>query len=178
MAPATPTVAPPQPGSLNTSLERNIRALAERRRQEAATATLEERIAGAVTAFTGSMRFVYLHMALFGAWILINLGVVPGVPRFDSSFVVLAMIASVEAIFLSTFVLISQNHMSAAADKRADLDLHISLLAEHELTKLAAVIEAIAARLDVRTEADAEMDEIKRDVAPETVLDEIEAEQR
>ena len=177
MAPATPTVAPPQPGSLNTSLERNIRALAERRRQEAATATLEERIAGAVTAFTGSMRFVYLHMALFGAWILINLGVVPGVPRFDSSFVVLAMIASVEAIFLSTFVLISQNRMSAAADKRADLDLHISLLAEHELTKLAAVIEAIAARLDVRTEADAEMDEIKRDVAPEAVLDGIEAEQ-
>lgn len=49
----------------------------------------------------------------------------PGVPRFDPSFVVLAMVASVEAIFLSTFVLISQNRMSAAADKRADLDLHI-----------------------------------------------------
>ena len=48
------------------------------------------------------------------------------------------MIASVEAIFLSTFVLISQNRMQAAADKRADLDLQISLLAEHEVTKLAA----------------------------------------
>ncbi len=177
MASATPTVAPPQPNSLNSSLERNIRTLATRRRQEAASATLEERIAGAVTSFTGSMRFVYLHLALFGAWILINLGVVPGVPRFDPSFVILAMIASVEAIFLSTFVLISQNRMSAAADKRADLDLHISLLAEHELTKLAGVIEAIAARLDVRTGADAEMEEIKRDVAPEVVLDGIEAEQ-
>ena len=177
MAPATPTVAPPQPASLNSSLERNIHILAERRRGDAASATLEERIAGAVTSFAGSMRFVYLHLALFGAWILANLGAVPGVPRFDPSFVILAMAASVEAIFLSTFVLISQNRMSAAADKRADLDLHISLLAEHELTKLAGVIEAIAARLDVRTGADAEMDEIKRDVAPEAVLDGIEAEQ-
>ena len=61
---------------------------------------------------------------------------IPGVPRWDPSFVVLAMMASVEAIFLSTFVLISQNRMAAAADKRADLDLQISLLAEHEVTKL------------------------------------------
>lgn len=177
MAPTTPTVAPPQPASLTSSLERNIRALAQRRRQEAASATFEERIAGAVTSFTGSMRFVYLHVALFGGWILANLGLVPGVPRFDPSFVILAMAASVEAIFLSTFVLISQNRMSAAADMRADLDLHISLLAEHELTKLAGVIDAIAVRLGVRTEADAEMEEVKRDVAPEAVLDRIEAEQ-
>lgn len=178
MPPATPTLAPPQPASLNSSLDRNIHALAQRRRQEATSATLEERIAEAVTSFTGSMRFVYLHVVLFGAWVLVNLGLVPGAPRFDPSFVVLAMAASVEAIFLSTFVLISQNRMSAAADKRADLDLHISLLTEHELTKLAGVIGAIAARLDVRTGADAEMDEIKRDVAPEAVLDEIEAEQK
>ena len=178
MAPATPTVAPPQPASLSSSLERNIHALAERRRREAASATLENRIAEAITSFTGSMRFVYLHMALFGAWILINLGLIPGAPRFDPSFVVLAMAASVEAIFLSTFVLISQNRTSAAADKRADLDLQISLLAEHELTKLASVIDAIAARLDVRAGTDPEMDEIKRDVAPEAVLDEIEAEQK
>jgi uncharacterized membrane protein len=66
-----------------------------------------------------------------------NLGLVPGVPAWDSSFVALAMLASVEAIFLSTFVLISQNRMAAAADKRADLDLQISLLAEHEVTRLA-----------------------------------------
>lgn len=177
MTPATPTVPSPQPAGLNSALARNIRALAERRKEEAASATLEERIAGAVTSFTGSMRFVYLHMVLFGAWILLNLGVIPGVPQFDPSFVVLAMVASVEAIFLSTFVLISQNRMSAAADKRANLDLHISLLSEHELTKLAGVITVIAARLDVRTDADSEINEIKRDVAPEAVLDEIEAKQ-
>jgi uncharacterized membrane protein len=88
---------------------------------------------------------------------------------------VLAMMASVEAIFLSTFVLISQNRMSAAADKRADLDLQISLLAEHEVTKLVTLVSAIADRMGVVTKVDAELDEIKRDVAPEAVLDKIEA---
>ena len=118
------------------------------------------------------MLFVYLHLALYGAWILVNLGVVAGVPKFDPSFVILAMEASVEAIFLSTFVLISQNRTAASADKRADLDLHINLLAEHELTKLAAVVAAIAAKLDVATE-DPEISEVTRDVAPEAVLDEL-----
>jgi uncharacterized membrane protein len=131
-------------------------------------------MADAITAFTGSMTFVFLHLAVFGFWIIANLGLVPGVPRWDESFVVLAMVASVEAIFLSTFVLISQNRMQAAADKRADLDLQISLLAEHEVTKLAAMVGAIAAHVGVKTEVDAELDEIKQNVAPEAVLDRIE----
>jgi uncharacterized membrane protein len=104
-----------------------------------------------------------------------NLGWVPGVPRWDESFVVLAMIASVEAIFLSTFVLISQNRMAAAANKRADLDLQISLLAEHEITKLATLVAEIASHVGVRTKVDSELEEIKQDVAPEAVLDELEA---
>ena len=85
------------------------------------------------------------------------------------------MIASVEAIFLSTFVLISQNRMAAAADKRSDLDLQISLLAEHEVTRLAMLVSGIADRMGVETEADADLDEITRDVAPEAVLGELEA---
>ena len=133
--PSTPTVPPPPPESLSSALRRNIKALQDRRAQEAAAATRQERLADAITAFTGSMIFVYLHLVLYGAWIVVNLGVVPEVPKFDPSFVILAMEASVEAIFLSTFVLISQNRMAAVADKRADLDLQINLLAEHELTK-------------------------------------------
>src|SRR4051794_22587833 len=144
---------------------------------EAASATRQERLAEAITAFTGSMMFVYLHLLLYGGWIVVNLGLIPGLPRFDPSFVVLAMVASVEAIFLSTFVLISQNRMAAAADKRADLDLQISLLTEHELTKLAGIVMAIAEHLDVRTADDPEIVEIKKDVALEAVLDEIEARQ-
>jgi uncharacterized membrane protein len=91
--------------------------------------------------------------------------------------VVLAMVASVEAIFLSTFVLISQNRMAAAADKRADLDLHISLLTEHELTKLVGLVTTLAERAGVQTNADPEVQEIKKDVAPEAVLDELETKQ-
>ena len=178
MSPKTPTIPPPRPGTLNTSLKRNIEVLARRREEEAASATREERLAQAITSFTGSMRFVYLHLVLYGAWILINLGVILGVPRFDPSFVVLAMVASVEAIFLSTFVLISQNRTAAEADKRADLDVQISLLTEHELTKLAGVITAIADRLGVAVSDDPEIDEIRRDVAPEAVLDEIEERQQ
>jgi uncharacterized membrane protein len=171
---ARPTVPPPQPPGLSSVLARNIRALNERRVREQEQSTREERIAEAMTRFTGSMLFVYLHLALFGLWIVANLGVIPGVPTWDPSFVILAMWASVEAIFLSTFVLISQNRMAAAADKRADLDLQISLLAEHEVTKLATLVAEIAERLEVSTKVGNELDEVQQDVAPEAVLDEIE----
>jgi uncharacterized membrane protein len=173
----TPTVPPPGPDSLSTSLKRNIQTLEDRSREEAAAATREERIAQAITQFTGSMTFVYIHLAFYSAWILVNLGFIPGVPKFDPSFVVLAMEASVEAIFLSTFVLISQNRMAAAADKRADLDLQISLLTEHELTKLSELVVAIAERLEIRANANPELQEVQQDIAPEAVLDEIEAQQ-
>ena len=167
-----PTVPPPQPGSLNRALERNIAALERRRRVEASKAGVQERLAEAIARFTGSMRFVYVHLALYGFWIVANLGWVPGVQRWDPTFVILAMIASVEAIFLSTFILITQNRMAAAADKRADLDLQISLLAEHELTKVVAMVDAIADHLGIRHEG-GEIEELKRDVAPEAVLDAI-----
>jgi len=177
MAPSTLTLPPPEPSGLSSSLRRNIAALEDRRERDAANATREERLADAITRFTGSMCFVYLHLGLFGLWVLINLGVVQMVPKFDPSFVILASAASVEAIFLSTFVLISQNRMAAAADKRADLDLQISLLAEHELTKLADLVAAMAERLGVQAHADPEITEIRRSVAPEAVLDAIESRQ-
>ena len=70
---AGPTYPPPQPrGGLSPVLERNIRALELRRRREEKEATAEERVAEAITRFTGSMRFVYLHLAFFGFWITAN----------------------------------------------------------------------------------------------------------
>jgi uncharacterized membrane protein len=171
------TTPSPKPPGLSSVLERNIHALNKRREREITEATAQEKIAEAITRFTGSMLFVYIHLAIFGFWIVANLGWVPGVPQWDESFVVLAMWASVEAIFLSTFVLISQNRMQAAADKRADLDLQISLLAEHEITKMATQVAAMAERMGVKTEVDEEIDEITQNVAPEAVLDEIEATQ-
>ena len=170
-----PTVPPPEPNSLNTTLTRNIEALQQRRKAESEAASAQDKIADAITRFTGSLYFVYLHLAIFGFWIVANLGWVPGVPQWDESFVVLAMIASVEAIFLSTFVLITQNRMAALAEKRAELDLQISLLAEHEVTKVVAVVAAIADHLGVPHEAAGEIEELKRNVAPEAVLDAIDS---
>jgi uncharacterized membrane protein len=163
-------------GELNSALRNNIEALREQREQDKRNASREEKLADAITAFTGSMRFVFLHLVIYGAWIAWNL--IPGIPHFDPTFVILAMAASVEAIFLSTFVLISQNRAQTATDKRDDLDLHINLLAEHELTRLIEMVSAIAQKLEVRTGAEQEVAEITKDVAPEVVLKEIEQQDR
>ncbi len=167
-------VEPPAPG-LAPAMTRNIDALLERRREADRLRPRSERVADRITRFTGSMRFVLLHLVAFGTWTLINVGLTP-VPRFDSSFVGLATLASVEAIFLSTFVLISQNRMQAEADARADLDLHVSLLSEHEVTRLVSLVTAIAERMGLAEADDPELAELAQDVAPERVLDHLEAE--
>jgi uncharacterized membrane protein len=160
--------------SLNSALRRNIEALRRRRREEEKNARLEERIATAITRFTGSMVFVCAHALAYGFWVIANLGWVAGLRPWDPTFVVLAMIASVEAIFLSTFILITQNRMAAAADRRAELDLQVSLLAEAEITKLVELVSMIAERMDVSTTEQNEIEEMKQRVAPEAVLDAIE----
>jgi uncharacterized membrane protein len=172
---SSPTTPTPEPPGLNSVLARNIQSLIDRRRAEAAQAKWQDRAAEAITRFTGSMRFVTLHLLLFGGWIAVNLGLVPVLPRFDPTFVVLAMVASVEAIFLSTFVLIAQNRMTAEADKRADLNLQISLLAEHEVTRVIGLLDAITRKLGIETGLDPEIEELEEDVAPEAVLDRIES---
>jgi len=158
-------------------VERNIAALVERRRAEERGRSRDERVAEAISRFSGSMRFVYLHLVIVGLWVVINLRLTP-LPAFDPSFVILACVASVEAIFLSTFVLITQNRMAAVADKRADLDLQISLLAEHEITRVISILTDLAARMGVEAAQDPELAELARDVVPEHVLDSLEARQR
>lgn len=130
--------------ALSPTLERNIEAIVERRRQNAANASLEEKAAAAISKFAGSMVFVYLHIAFFGGWILANVGLLPFLPAWDHSLVILAMVASVEAIFLSTFVLINQNRMAAEDDARSDLDLQINHLNEHETTRKPAELIGMA----------------------------------
>jgi uncharacterized membrane protein len=159
---------------LSSVIERNVAALLERTRAEERRRSFQERLADQVTRWAGSMTFVYVHVLLFGAWILSNTGWLPALPRFDPSLVMLAMFASVEAIFLSTFVLISQNRMSAAAEKRSELDLQISLLAEHEVTRLITMVSALARKADVEQPEPAELSDLQKDIAPEKVLDHIE----
>ncbi len=168
--PASPT---PPPSELASVVERNIATLIERRRADERNRTGHERAVEGISRFTGSMRFIYLHVAIFGLWIAINLGLVP-LPRFDHSFGLLATVASVEAIFLSTIVLITQNRMAAAADKRADLDLQVSLLAEHEITRVITLLSEVAERMGIESARDPELAELGRQVEPERVLDHME----
>jgi uncharacterized membrane protein len=157
-------------------IARNIDALLAQRRQNEADQGWQERLADRITRFTGSMIFVYLHLLIFGVWIAINIGWLP-LFKFDPSLVILAMAASVEAIFLSTFVLISQNRMQSLADQRADLNLHISLLAEHEVTRLIHLVSAIGRRLQIDEVDDPSLEELRKDVKPEQVMEEMASKQ-
>ena len=170
-----PTVPPPNAHDLSSVLNRNIQSIQDRRHKEENRASAQERIADAITRFTGSMAFVYIHLVGFAMWIACNVGWIAAIKPWDPTFVILATEASVEAIFLSTFVLISQNRATATADKRADLDLQINLLAEHEITRLLNMTSLIAEKLGIELSTHAaELEELQRDVAPEAVLDKIE----
>jgi uncharacterized membrane protein len=162
-----------RPTLSDSVIDRNIAALIKRRQVKRTETSVQDRVADAVTGLAGSMKFVYLHVVIYGAWIVINLGWIGPVPKFDPTFVVLAMVASVEAIFVSTFVMISQNRLVKVADERADLDLQVSLLAEHEITRLLSLVTEIAERLDLPGARNPEFEELLKDIAPEQVIDRI-----
>ena len=87
----------------------------------------------------------------------------------------LTMIVSLEAIFLSTFVLISQNRLSEEVEHRADLALHIGLLTEHELTRVLQMLDAIQDKMGIENDEDSELADLEMETRPEDVLAEIDA---
>jgi uncharacterized membrane protein len=126
---------------------------------EAASApqSLSERVSDRITAFSGSMLFILLHAVWFAVWIAANLPGVPW-PRFDGfPFGLLTMIVSLEAIFLSTFVLVTQNRQAAAADRRARVDLQVNVIAEREVTRLIQLVAEIHQALGLPDVADREL---------------------
>lgn len=164
------TEAPPAVAAL---VERNVTALVQRWRAQERARTRVEQLADTIAHFSGTMAFVLVHVVVFSLWVLINLHLL-GLPAFDPDFVKLAVVASVEAILLSTFVLIAQKRMAREADRRADLSLHISLLSEHEITQVIKLVSAVAEKLNIEQAGDPILHELKQDVRPEHVLDNIE----
>jgi uncharacterized membrane protein len=153
-------------------IEQNIQTILELRNRALEARSAQERISDGITAFSGRMSFLYLHAIWFGVWIVINLGWI-GLKPFDPyPFGLLTMIVSLEAIFLATFVLISQNRTAAEADHRADLDLQINLLTEHEITRALRLLDAIGRKLEVDV-TDSELAQLEQDVAPQAVLHEM-----
>jgi uncharacterized membrane protein len=137
--------------SQNEIIRKNISAISEMQRRDVAARKPQERISDSITRFSGSTLFVFLHVIWFGLWILLNIKLIhlPYVSEFDPfPFGLLTMIVSLEAIFLSTFVLISQNRMSALSEKRAELDLQVNMLAEQKAAKTLELLEHIAQQLD------------------------------
>lgn len=159
--------------ALSKVIERNIRTIIHLRTEAARERGLQSRIAEAITAFSGRMIFAYVHVVWFGIWILLNTGRL-GVRVFDPfPYGLLTMIVSLEAIFLSTFVLISQNRLSEETERRADLDLHIGLLTEHELTRVLQMLDAIQDKLGIVDHENSELADLEMETKPEDVLAEI-----
>src|SRR5512143_2832845 len=160
--------------ALSKIIERNIRTVINLRLKAAREQSLQDHIADAFTSFSGRMVFVYVHVVWFGAWILLNTGGA-GVHPFDPfPYGLLTMIVSLEAIFLSTFVLISQNRLSEESERRADLDLHIGLLTEHELTRVLQMLDVIQDKLGIVDHENSELADLEMETKPEDVLAEIE----
>ena len=160
--------------ALSKVVERNIRTIIQLRLQAARARSVQNRLANAITAFSGHMAFVYMHTAWFGVWILLNTGRL-GVRPFDPfPYGLLTMVVSLEAIFLATFVLISQNRLSEEAEHRADLALHIGLLTEHELTRVLQMLDAIQDKMGIKNDEDSELADLEMETKPEDVLAEIE----
>jgi uncharacterized membrane protein len=159
---------------LSNVIERNIRTILRLRTKAASERGISGRIADAITKFSGRMVFVYVHILWFMVWILLNTGRF-GVQQFDPfPYGLLTMVVSLEAIFLSTFVLISQNRMGEESERRADLDLHIGLLTEHELTRVLQMLDAIQEKLAIVDHAYSELADLEMETKPEDVLAEIE----
>ena len=159
--------------ALSNVIERNIRTIIRLRLDAAHKRGIQDRIADLITSFSGRMVFVYVHIVWFVVWILLNTGSF-GVHPFDPfPYGLLTMIVSLEAIFLSTFVLISQNRLSEESEHRADLAMHIGLLTEHELTRVLQMLDIMQDKMGIENDADSELADLEMETRPEDVLAEI-----
>lgn len=159
-------------GSVEQLTQRNIEVV--RQLEEAANEerTTSDRIARIVARFCGSMKFVWVHVIVFSGWITLNL--IPGVNHIDPfPFTFLTFIVSLEAIFLSTFIMISQNQDTRISDRRNHLDLQINLLSEQENTKMLLMLQAIAEKVGADIEPDEDMTVLAQETELAKVVEQI-----
>jgi len=159
-------------GSFEQLTQRNIEVV--RKLEEAANEqrTTSDHVARIIARFCGSMTFVWVHVIGFGGWITINL--VPGVQHIDPfPFTFLTFLVSLEAIFLSTFILISQNQDTRVSERRNHLDLQINLLSEQENTKMLMMLQAIAEKVGAEFEPDEDVTVLAQETELEKVVEQI-----
>ena len=140
----------PEQEGATQALDENIEVIKNWERASVHHRSKVEHLSDEITRIAAGGPVLLFHVVWFGFWVLANLSLIPGVAPFDPfPFQLLTMTVSLEAIFLSLFVLASQNRLTHEADKRANLDLQIDLLAEREMTAVLRLLQDIAAHLDV-----------------------------
>jgi uncharacterized membrane protein len=172
----TPSAAVEPPQSTCAAIRSNIELISRMEEKYLRERKLKDRMADAIGSFSGSMGFVVIHIVIFTCWILINLRVLPLFRPFDPyPFMLLSLWVSLEAIFLSTFVLMKQNRMSKRADSRAHLDLQINLLAEREMTMVLQMLRLIGNKVGVQDKRlDRELEQLSKETPVEMLASEIE----
>ena len=158
------------PSYADNATARNVRQIAQIQAADHAHSTTGEHIAAAISRFCGSVWFVWIHIAWFAAWLGWN-GVSLTAHPFDPPpFQALTLIVSLEAIFLSAFILISQNRETRVAERRNHLDLQINLLAEQEATQTLRLLRQICERLDIALD-EPELSHLAEEVDPAALVD-------
>ena len=166
--------APSGQPSATPLLDRNVRAVIEHAAEEERSKPTADRVAMTIWRFAGTMNFVYFHVIVFGLWAALDLGWISAIRNFDPTFTILGTTAAVEAIFLAAFVLMAQLRMADTADKRNQLDVQVSLVAEQEITHILRLVAAMSERMDIADANDPEIQELLRELKPREVLERIE----
>jgi uncharacterized membrane protein len=159
---------PPDPA------QRNVEMIARLEQAAQAHHSRLDRLIDGITRFIGSLPSIALHLVWFSLWIYLNVAP-PRWRHFDPfPFNLLGLMLAMEAIVLSSFILITQNRQQRLADRRSHLELQINMLAEQEATKILALLEAIQQRLGVG-EPDPEVAALKQATEPEQLMAQIES---
>ena len=154
--------------------QRNVETVTKLEEAAKEQRTPTDRLAERIANFCGSMTFVWVNAGWFSAWILMN--VIPGIPHVDPfPFTFLTLCVSLEAIFLSTFILISQNLDKRISERRSHLDLQLNLLSEQENTKMIVMLHAIAAKVGADLSQDPHLQALSEETQPERLIEQIEA---
>jgi uncharacterized membrane protein len=160
------------PRSVEELTRRNVALVAELDDAAREKLTPVERCIDRITTFCGSPGFLWAQALFVVLWVGLNL--LPGTPHWDPPpFSILAAVVSMEALLLSTFILMTQNRQAVLADRRNHLDLQMSLLAEQENTKILSLVHRIAKRLGV-DEDDPEVGVLAESARPEKLVEQIE----
>ena len=162
-----------KPRTVEDVTEHNVQTIAKLEEAAKANRSQANRLADKVARFCGSLTFVWVHVIWFGAWIILN--ILPRLQHFDPfPFTFLTFVVSLEAIFLSTFILISQNHETRLSERRNHLDLQINLLTEQENTKMLRMLERIAQKVGAKTDDDPSLQVLDQATHPEKLIEQIE----